>query len=279
MASSQKPLAQREMKVLSLGLLRTGSLSMCEALRIIGYKDIHHAIHSIGTPRLNKEWEIIDRACDATFPTLPTYTGKPFTREDWDEVFGDFEGATDAASFFGHELIQAYPEAKVILVIRDFEKWNKSVNGVIDIVYHPLVALSRQFEKLTGSVVSKATFKSMQGLFEAQDEATMRKNTRRIYDRHNRRIQELVPPERLLVYKLGSGWEPLCEFLGKPVPDAEFPWVNESAALKSKMMEVYRKQLSDGVKVLIPWLIGAAGLGYASWAMVKKYRVLELLDH
>ena len=38
------------------------------------------------------------------------------------------------------------------------------------------------------------------------------------YRAHNAAVQALVPKEKLLVYKIGDGWEPLCKFLGKPVP-------------------------------------------------------------
>lgn len=51
------------------------------------------------------------------------------------------------------------------------------------------------------------------------------------YRAHYAHIRHLLKdqPERLLEYKLGSGWEPLCEFLGKEVPEVPFPHVNESA--------------------------------------------------
>ena len=63
----------------------------------------------------------------------------------------------------------------------------------------------------------------------------MRKAARRKYREHYALVRERVPKERLLEYELGSGWEPLCAFLGKEVPDVEFPRVNETASMHEKM--------------------------------------------
>ena len=46
-----------------------------------------------------------------------------------------------------------------------------------------------------------------------------------------RMVQATVPPERLLVFNVKQGWAPLCEFLGKEVPDEPFPFVNETEDL------------------------------------------------
>ena len=55
-----------------------------------------------------------------------------------------------------------------------------------------------------------------------------------IFERHNAEVQRLVPPERLLVYEVAEGWEPLCEFLGRPVPDAVFPRVNSTEEFRER---------------------------------------------
>jgi hypothetical protein len=52
-------------------------------------------------------------------------------------------------------------------------------------------------------------------------------NLRKVYDKHYALIRDVAPPERLFEYKLGSGWEPLCNFLDKSIPDIPFPWINE----------------------------------------------------
>ena len=75
----------------------------------------------------------------------------------------------------------------------------------------------------------------------------MRGVARERYREHYASVRKMVPGERLLEYRLGSGWEPLCAFLGKEVPDVEFPRVNETAAMREKMAIIARR----GVKNLL----------------------------
>ena len=58
--------------------------------------------------------------------------GATFTRQQWDQILGEFGAASDApAVAFAEELIEAYPEAKVILVERDIDKWYKSFDEAV----------------------------------------------------------------------------------------------------------------------------------------------------
>ena len=51
-------------------------------------------------------------------------------------------------------------------------------------------------------------------------------NARRKFAEHKVFIENTIPPERLLMYHFSKGWEPLCEFVGKPVPDIDVPHMN-----------------------------------------------------
>ena len=79
----QKPL--RPVRVLSVGLPRTGSYSMSLALSQLGYKDVYHCMHTLDNP---SDWMFFGEASDRLFPTLPTYNGKGMEASDWDEIFG-----------------------------------------------------------------------------------------------------------------------------------------------------------------------------------------------
>lgn len=61
------------------------------------------------------------------------------------------------------------------------------------------------------------------------------------FRRWNRRMQEEIPRDRLLVYEVSQGWAPLCEFLGRPVPDEPFPHANTRTELAQR-----REQLLAG---------------------------------
>ncbi|KAK5989728.1 hypothetical protein PT974_07987 [Cladobotryum mycophilum] len=259
---------QLEMKVLALGLPRSGTVSIADALTILGYKNVYHSLKSIDMDKKN-DWHVFNRAADASFPVLSTYTGRAFTREEWDEVYGSCEAATDTAAMFSPHILQAYPDAKVILVKRDFGRWFKSIDEmVLTGLWSPLSGIFVHFvHPVLGLSTITAMRKALLGLFEAKDVAEIRRNAQTTYDRHHRQIQEMVPPEQLLVYKLGDGWEPLCEFLGKPVPDGEFPWVNEASELKRVTRKILRSQLVATWYVLMPWVLAAGVLAVASWGI------------
>ncbi|CAI6090459.1 unnamed protein product [Clonostachys chloroleuca] len=275
MSSSQpnqaqtEPRPKREMKVLCLGLPRTGSTSIAEALTILGYQNVHHC-----SKAAKDDWRVLNRAADATFACLPGYTGVPFTREEWDELYGPCEATTDAASMFGPQLIAAYPEAKVLLVERNYERWHRSVFGsLFPLVWNPVVNFSvGTLEPLIGSDAGKATRKMILGLFGARTPDEARRNARETYLSHPRRIRELVPPGQLLEYRLGDGWEPLCEFLGKEVPDVEFPWLNEADMLKRIAWDIVRQNFYQAAWKVLPWVVGLGAVGGGLWTLIQRNR-------
>ncbi|KXJ96457.1 P-loop containing nucleoside triphosphate hydrolase protein [Microdochium bolleyi] len=264
--ASPKPI--RRTRVLSLGLPRTGTSSMCEALTLLGYKDVYHGIKSIDSPT---DWAVFGRAADATFPSLPSYTGQPFTAQQWDEVFGECEAITDIGSIFGPQLIEAYPDAKVIIVQRDYDKWYKSMDEQVFQALFGSVAdfFVETIEPILGSVAGPANRKMMLGLFRASDVNEIRANARETYDRHYKTIKEMTSPENLLEFDPKDGWRPLCEFLGKDIPEEwkaradEFPHVNEAAAMRKKIIEHQLGMLKRAAVVVSPYAAAAVAVGAA----------------
>src|SRR5215210_7088160 len=56
-----------------------------------------------------------------------------------------------------------------------------------------------------------------------------------VFNRHNEEVEEYVSPDRLLVYEVKDGWEPLCEFLNVEVPEGEpFPRLNDTATFMQR---------------------------------------------
>lgn len=264
--AASKP--KREMKVLALGLPRTGSASIAEALVILGYKGVHHGLKTIDSL---DDWKVINRAADATFPVLPTYTGKPFTRDEWDELYGSYEAGTDMAALFATQLVKVYPNAKVILSVRDFDKWYASYDTIFEQLWSFSADLAINYaEPLIGFETGVASRKAILGFFEAKNVQEARKNAHAVYERHYRQLQEIVPPEKLLVYRMGEGWEPMCAFLDKPVPDMEFPWINEAAALKTKISGKIKSHIVRAVIVVMPWIIGVVALAMGIWVMAVR---------
>lgn len=78
-------------------------------------------------------------------------------------------------------------------------------------------------------------------------------------------IRGLVPKERLLEWSVEDGWEPLCEFLGKPVPDEPFPHVNAAAGWAGQEMRIGKKYIMGAIKNVL--VFGAIAAG--TWALYR----------
>lgn len=264
LAQARQKRAVRPVKVLSVGLPRTGSYSMSLALEKLGYKDVYHCMHTLDRA---DHWMFFGAASDALFPSLPSYNGKGMTAAEWDEFFGPYEAITDIAGPFSESLIQCYPEAKVILVERDFERWEPSARNMFSHNFGAINSFLRDWvEPLTRKRGETSFVENLQKMLlgwtraRNREEILSTEHLRGVYDRHNAMVKRLVPPERLLLYRLGSGWEPLCEFLGDEVPDEPFPHGNESAAVVRTIWNKQVRTVKAAAPTLILYLIGAVSI-------------------
>ncbi len=168
----------------------------------------------------------------------PAPDTKPFGRPEFDNLLGHWAATTDQpAAFVSEDLIAAYPEAKVVLVERDADRWYKSYcDTVINGTANPFIPIICLVDKTyigqmaaSTDLIGKYIFKLKEprlrfGLFNNPEYfAQWRKKAKDVYLEHNEKVKNATPEERLLVFKLEDGWEPLCKFLGKPIPDVPFP--------------------------------------------------------
>ncbi len=195
------------LKVIGAGMGRTGTLTLKFALERLGFGPCYHMTEVFAHLEHVKLWR---RAAD----------GEAI---DWDEVFDGYAATVDwPSSYFYAELAERYPDAKVILSLRDPERWYDSISQTIfktmemagldtmaDIpIEHPM--------RFGGIIVTQKTFGA----------DFSRENAIAAFERHNAEVQRRIPPERLLVFDAKQGWEPLCAFLGVPVPEEPFPRKN-----------------------------------------------------
>ena len=127
-------------------------------------------------------------------------------------------------------------------------------------------------EWATGIRAGKAMHKTLMGAFDAPDLKTLKKNARRTYEGYYARIREVVPPERRLEYRQGDGWEPLCAFLGKEVPDVPFPNVNDQRNHRAYQMDQLRNEMTYVWKKAAPYAVG--GLVAAAGTVFMGSRLL-----
>ncbi|KAL4724631.1 hypothetical protein ACLX1H_008073 [Fusarium chlamydosporum] len=190
---AEKPVS-RPPPILCLGAPRTGTASLMAALQILGYAHVHHGWEASERDDLQWQWPIFDRAADATYPNIATYNGKGFSRAEWDEVFAEYDAVSDIAGLNAESIVKAYPDAKVILVERDIEKWYKSVLQIFEAPTNPRF---RKFALIMGELAGyqsvKASYKMHQGWTGAPTPETTVEHLKTAYVRHNKFIRDNVP--------------------------------------------------------------------------------------
>lgn len=191
------------MKIVGTGLGRTGTKSLQTALTMLGFGPCHHMVEVFQHPESMQLW--IDAGEE---------------RADWDAIFKDYNSAVDYPSAaYWRELIHHYPDAKVLLTVRDPDEWFDSVQATI--------LAPQSMARREGDDVPARFFASLRRRLPARldDRATMTDYFRC----HTTAVRAGVPPNRLLIYQTGEGWERLCNFLGVPVPAQPFPSENSRA--------------------------------------------------
>ena len=219
------------LKVIGAGFGRTGTLSMKAALEQLGYDKCHHMAEVMPDGDQRKAWNAIGHG----------------EAPDWNAVFEGFQASVDFPSCsYWRELSAEYPEARVILTTRDFDGWYESARETIYAFTRKIpgwltvIPMVRTIRDMTNATVWDKVF---DGRFEDKEYA------RKVFEQHEAEVKATIPADRLLVFHPKQGWEPLCAFLGQPIPDMPFPNVNDRDQFK-KMLGVL-----DWINWL-PWIAG-----------------------
>ncbi|CAK1360307.1 uncharacterized protein RHO25_003616 [Cercospora beticola] len=271
------------LKVLCLGLSRTGTASLRQALLDLGYSDVYHYAAILNeNPRDAEMW---NDALDAKYDPSGTHK-KPFTRKDWDQLLGHCMATTDTPTvIFYRELLEAYPEAKVILTVRDSpEAWVKSYQSTIGqyaLAMRPPATFWGKFVKWAfaprdelgeGYFNRVVKWYDMIGILMRDLEKGTNEDSVKYYTSYNEEIQRLVPKERLLVMNVKEGWKPLCDFLDVAKPEWAFPQVNSTEDFgrrTAKIIDHFGGVIMwNMAKTLVPAVALAVG-GLAWWMRSK----------
>jgi hypothetical protein len=213
------------MRVIGAGLPRTGTLTQKLALEQLGLGSCYHWVDVLAD--LDREVPLWNRALDGEAP--------------WEEVFAGRGATVDwPGGYFYRELSEAYPEAKVLLSVRDPEAWERSFRETIVNMCHG-ESLIRLLSSARGAVdpqwrsylaLVDRMFWGEQGTFAVGH------SPEQLIERmiaHNEEVERAIPAERLLVWKVTDGWEPLCEFLEVGVPEEPLPHVNDRDAFLERV--------------------------------------------
>lgn len=192
------------LKIIGTGLGRTGTYSLKIALNQIGAGPCHHMEEVLNN---------MDRQ-------VPLWNAAVEGRPDWQSIYEGYRSAVDwpTCSFY-RDLLKEYPDARFILTHRDPGKWADSFGFTIQKFVarrNDMPPPVRDWLEMANGAIEKA------GVTTALD----RDGLINAFNAHNERVRATIPAGQLLEFEVKEGWEPLCSFLGVPVPDDEFPRTN-----------------------------------------------------
>ncbi len=192
------------LKVIGAGLGRTGTNSLKVALNTLGVGPCHHMEEVI----MNMPAQV------------PLWQAAVDGHPDWATIYKGYNSAVDwpTAAFYS-ELSKAYPDAKFILTVRSPESWVASFGGTIYKLLEESAGAPphmRAWMAMGDAVLAKS------GVVAGLDEAGLK----RAFIAHNDAVKAAIPQGRMLVYEAQQGWQPLCEFLGVPIPSEAYPQTN-----------------------------------------------------
>ena len=207
------------LRIVGAAFGRTGTNSLKLALERLGFGPCHHMYEVRDRPEQLPYWQAAAR-------------GEP---PDWDDVFADYRACVDWPSArYWREIAAHYPDAKVLLTLRDAESWFASVHATIYPVIESWPAREpghfRDTMEMAAEIIVAQTFG---GRLDDRDHALA------VYRAHGEAVRRTIAPERLLAYDVSEGWAPLCAFLEVPVPDEAFPRTNTSAQFREQRPHIF----------------------------------------
>ena len=196
------------LKVIGANFGRTATMSLKQGLEILGFEKCYHMSEVVVHPEHVKLW-------------LDAWRGKDI----WTKLFAGYQAAVDwPAAAFWPQLMHVYPEAKIVLSIRDADKWFESArNTIFQSMDSNLLAkdevLRTRIEMLKEIIVD--------GTFNG--DLTDKDKCIKIYKENIERCRSEVPLDRLIEFDTFLGWEQLCKELDCKIPEKPYPHVNKAA--------------------------------------------------
>jgi len=267
---------KKPMRILVLGMCRTGTTTIAVALRKLGYTS-HQMRDVLAKPSELALWEEAVNVTLLPPQERPSNQQKmePYGKEEFDKLLADYDVVMDLPGcVFASELVKAYPEAKVILTKRRYEDWEQSMQDSIWCLdTWRLFTLCRQLNITQLAPLMRL----VHSIFQVHNGNNYGgPAAKSAFDQHYDTVRSLVPQSQLLELDTDGilKWEPLCEFLGKAVPKEGFPKTSEDKAMRKGLESAWWGMVQYFVMLIIlPGLVvvGSAML-YTYADEVRAYR-------
>ena len=231
-------------EVINAAFGRTGTHSFQRAMEILGYGKCYH-MEEVFKNNHGANWVHIANEAKEKQPELI---------RDLMEQHGYRATADMPASLFWHEQLQVYPDAKVVITVRDPLSWYESWSNTISLTCPDAEECPLGARVTLG--LGFPPFKNIADLFReitryAYNDDWSKQNMIKSYVVHIENVKKLCPPKQLLLFKASDGWEPLCTFLGVPIPDEPYPYLHDTKEFQ---------RMASSFNIL-GWIVTILGLG------------------
>lgn len=223
-------------KIIGAGFPRTGTTTLKRSIEMLGLGKTYHMKELLVNPDMLHHWLELEEK----------------RTTDWDALYEGYEATVDFPGYpYYKEHMERYPDAKIILTVRPFDKWYESVYNTIwqagpqtlpeKLKMMWKLATNPRLRKVIKCIkMVKRIFigKQFEGKF--QDKAFVEKE----WNRHIQEVKDFVPADKLLVYDVRDGWGPLCEFLGVPEPKDPLPHLNKKENFKNMLPQLMKGNMT-----------------------------------
>ena len=208
-------------RVIGVGLGQTGTHSLSAALELLGFGECFHADKMLeqGDVRAAKAW-------------LDIAAGRPAR---WNDIFREYRSiASFPAWALYKEMLARFPEARVVLTVRDKEQWFNDINA------GDYAAFKADPRWLFWFSPVKRVMRKLENLLILDRKYHHKLHDRQyaleVFEEHIQEVRRAVPADRLLIFDVKQGWGPLCNFLNVPVPgDKPFPRLNDIESVRARL--------------------------------------------
>ena len=273
MASLEEKTAKYPLEIMNIGMYRSGTTSLSLALKELGYDRRWHLVTN--EPSLNEtgsKWLI--QNADKLL------NGDDINFDEWLHTINCNVIMDGPVVFVWQQIFNQYPNCKVILCVRDFDKWSKSYTNALTQLTDLRMRVCKTADKFTEfnwkmwdkhhDGTDHKGMAQLLALKKAKRDEILR---REYYDAHIEKVKKIVPKDQLLIFNPSDGYKPLCQFLNKPIPDKEYPLTNTTKEYNQFMTEWKYNGLKSFIKrfimqkilnlyVLFPFLVIVIGYSF-----------------
>eukprot|EP01084_Bolivina_argentea_P265919 450882_1 len=239
------------LEIINAGLHRGGTTSLSLALQELGFGPTWHLItNSDELNNIGKKWWIDNNI----FSKLENNEKVNF--DEWLQRIKCKTISDTPVIFCWDKIFAQYPDCKIIISVRPFDKWSKSYTNLLSLLSGPSMSLPKHFDIWTKLLCDQwdmyhigDEYKGLSELISLDTSKLQRILKEKYYDGFVGKVKKIVPKDQLLIFRPNEGWKPLCQFLNVSVPNKPFPMTNNTKQLNKFVFEWKMNAIKSNINV------------------------------